>query len=36
MVHADTIDFVEEPQIEVPESFLSDTIQRIFKRFSIG
>ena len=33
---ADTIDFVEqEPQIEVIESFVSDTtIQRIFKRRS--
>jgi hypothetical protein len=31
---ADTIDFVEEPQIEVTESFVSDTmIQRIFKNF---
>jgi hypothetical protein len=31
---SDTIDFVEEPQIEVTESFVSDTtIQRIFKRF---
>ena len=30
----DTIDFVEEPQIEVTESFVSDTmIQRIFKNF---
>jgi hypothetical protein len=33
--HADTIDFVEESQFEVTESFVSDTtIQRIFKRFS--
>jgi hypothetical protein len=32
---SDTIDFVEETQIEVTESFVSDTmIQRIFKRFS--
>ena len=31
---SDIIDFVEEPQIEVTESFVSDTmIQRIFKRF---
>jgi hypothetical protein len=31
---SDTIDFVEEPQIEVTESFVSDTlIQRIFKGF---
>ncbi len=30
----DVIDFVEEPQIEVTESFVSDTmIQRIFKNF---
>ena len=36
-VSADIIDFVEEPQIEVTESFVSDTtIQRIFKRFSAG
>ena len=35
LAHSDTIDFVEEPQIEVTESFVSDTtIQRIFKRFS--
>ncbi len=34
---SDTIDFVEEPQIEVTESFASDTVvQRIFKRFSTG
>ena len=34
---SDTIDFVEEPQIEVTESFVSDTtIQRIFKRFVNG
>jgi hypothetical protein len=34
---SDTIDFVEEPQIEVTESFVSDTmIQRIFNRFSAG
>jgi hypothetical protein len=32
---SDIIDFVEEPQIEVTESFVSDTMmQRIFKRFS--
>jgi hypothetical protein len=32
---SDTIDFVEEPQIEVTESFVSDTmIQGIFKSFS--
>jgi hypothetical protein len=32
---SDIIDFVEETQIEVTESFVSDTmIQRIFKRFS--
>ncbi|HLZ99487.1 MAG TPA: hypothetical protein VKP66_16245 [Steroidobacteraceae bacterium] len=32
---SDIIDFVEEPQIEVTESPLSDTmIQRVFKRFS--
>jgi hypothetical protein len=32
---SDVIDFVEEPQIEVTESFVSDTmIQRIFKRFA--
>jgi hypothetical protein len=32
---ADTIDFVEEPQIEVVESIASDTIiERIFKRFA--
>jgi hypothetical protein len=37
LVASDTVDFVEEPQIEVTESFVSDaTIQRIFKRFSIG
>ena len=31
----DVIDFVEEPQIEVTESFVSDTMmQRVFKRFS--
>jgi hypothetical protein len=35
--HADTIDFVEEPNIEVTECFVSDTtIQRIFKRYSSG
>jgi hypothetical protein len=35
MAHGDTIDFVEESQFEVTESFVSDTtIQRIFKRFS--
>ena len=35
LLPSDTIDFVEEPQIEVTESPLSDTmIQRIFKRFS--
>jgi hypothetical protein len=35
---ADTIDFVEEePQIEVVESFVSDTtIQRMFKRSAAG
>jgi hypothetical protein len=34
---SDIIDFVEETQIEVTESPLSDTmIQRIFKRFSAG
>ncbi|HWJ34903.1 MAG TPA: hypothetical protein VNR70_06535 [Steroidobacteraceae bacterium] len=34
---SDTIDFVEEAQIEVTESFVSDTtIQRIFKRWSNG
>jgi len=34
---SDVIDFVEEPQIEVTESFVSDTmIQRIFNRFSAG
>jgi hypothetical protein len=34
---SDTIDFVEESQIEVTESFESDTvIQRIFKRLSAG
>jgi hypothetical protein len=34
---SDSIDFVEESQIEVTESFVSDTvIQRIFKRFSAG
>ena len=32
---SDTVDFFEEPQIEVTESFVSDTtIQHIFKRFS--
>ncbi|HWS63239.1 MAG TPA: hypothetical protein VN325_10835 [Steroidobacteraceae bacterium] len=32
---SDIIDFVEESQIEVTESPLSDTmIQRVFKRFS--
>jgi hypothetical protein len=37
VAHADTIDFVEESQFEVTESFVSDTtIQRIFKRFSTG
>jgi hypothetical protein len=37
LVHADTFDFVEEPLIEVTESFVSDTtIQSIFKRFSAG
>jgi hypothetical protein len=37
LAHADTIDFVEESQFEVTESFVSDTtIQRIFKRFSTG
>jgi len=31
---SDTIDFVKEPQIEVTESLVSDTmIQRIFKGF---
>ena len=34
LLPSDIIDFVEEPQIEVTESFVSDTmIQRIFKRF---
>jgi hypothetical protein len=34
---SDTVDFVEASQIEVTESFESDTvIQRIFKRFSAG
>ena len=34
---SDTIDFVEEPQIEGTERFVSDTtIQRIFKRYSAG
>ena len=34
---SDIIDFVEETQIEVTESPLSDTmIQRIFKRFNAG
>jgi hypothetical protein len=33
---SDTIDFVEETQIEVVESIVSDTmIQRIFKRFAV-
>jgi hypothetical protein len=37
VLSSDTIDFVEEPQIEVTESFVSDTmIQRIFNRFSAG
>jgi hypothetical protein len=37
LLPSDTIDFVEEQQIEVTESFVSDTmIQRIFKRFSAG
>jgi hypothetical protein len=37
LAHADTIDFIEESQFEVTESFVSDTtIQRIFKRFSTG
>jgi hypothetical protein len=37
LLPSDTIDFVEESQIEVTESFVSDTvIQRIFKRFSAG
>ena len=32
---ADTIEFVEEPQIEVTESFVSDTmIQRLFRHRS--
>ena len=35
LVSTDVIDFVEEPQIEVTESFVSDTMmQRVFKRFS--
>ena len=35
LLPSDIIDFVEEPQMEVTESFVSDTmIQRIFKRFS--
>ena len=34
LLPSDIIDFVEEPQIEVTESFVSDTmIQRIFKNF---
>jgi len=37
LLPSDIIDFVEEPQIEVAESFVSDTMmQRIFKRFSAG
>ena len=33
---SDIIDFVEEPQIEVVESIVSDTmIQRIFKQFAV-
>lgn len=36
-VPTDIIDFVEESQIEVTESVISDTmIQRIFKRYSNG
>ena len=35
LLPTDVIDFVEEPQIEVTESFVSDTMmQRVFKRFS--
>lgn len=35
LLSTDVIDFVEEPQIEVTESFVSDTMmQRVFKRFS--
>ena len=31
---SDVIEFIEEPQIEVTESFISDTmIQRVFGRF---
>jgi hypothetical protein len=34
LLPTDVIDFVEDPQIEVTESFVSDTmIQRIFKNF---
>jgi hypothetical protein len=34
LLPTDTNDYVAEPQIEVTESFVSDTmIQRIFKRF---
>jgi hypothetical protein len=37
VLSSDTIDFVEEPQIEVTDSFVSDMIiQRIFNRFSAG
>lgn len=37
LLPSDTIDFVEEPQIEVTESFVSDTMmQRLFKRWSEG
>ncbi len=38
LLPSDTIDFVvEESQIEVTESVVSDTmIQRIFKRYSVG
>ena len=35
LLPTDVIDFVEEPQIEVTESFVSDTMmQHVFKRFS--
>ena len=37
LLPSDIIDFEEEPQIEVTESFVSDTtIQRLFKRWGKG
>jgi hypothetical protein len=37
LLPSDTINFEDETQIEVTESFVSDTtIQRIFKRWSKG